>query len=244
MPYRKIFFEKGQPFHIVSRAVEERKIFEREEDCYRFIFQIYAANHGRPASKLWRKDVIKVAKSLLMGEEISSKFIIKEHPPLVYILDYSLVITHYHFYLIPNVENGVPIFIKKLNGGFAMYFNLKYERKGALFGSRYKSIAVENEFQANAVSRYVSIVNPLDVFQPGWREKGLKNLEEAFRFLENYQFSSFPDKIKKRRSKILASPEILRIYSLISNLDEREYLQFVKDFLNQKLFPLQPLFLE
>jgi len=243
MPYRKIFFEENQPFHIVSRAVEERKIFELEEDCYRCIFQIYAANVGKPAFKLWRKDVIQAAKSLLSGEEISSKFVIKEHPPLVHILDFSLVINHSHLYLVPNIENGVPIFMKKLNGGFAKYFNLKHGRKGALFGSRYKSIPVESEFQSDAVSRYVSIINPLDVYRVGWREEGLKDLERALGFLESYQFSSFPDKIGKRDSKIIAPKEILEKYCSTSNLTKEEYLKFVEDFLKQKLFPC-PLFLE
>ena len=146
MPYRKIFFEENQPFHIVSHAVEERKIFEREEDCYRFIFQIYAANYGTPASNLWKKDVINAAKGLLKGEEVSKNFVTGEHPPLVYILDFSFVVNHYHFYLVPNTENGVPVFMKKLNGGFAKYFNLKHGRKGTLFGSRYKIFQLRANF--------------------------------------------------------------------------------------------------
>jgi len=243
MPYRGVFFEKNQLFHIVSRAVEEREIFEKEEDCYRFVFQIYAANIGKPAFNLWKKDTIKVAKALLAGEEVSAKFVIKEHSPLVYILDWSLVVTHLHFYLVPNIENMVPLFIKKLNGGFAKYFNLKYGREGTLFGRRYKSIAVRDEFQSDAVSRYVSTINPLDVYQPGWRENGLKNLDEAFEFLLNYQFSSFPDKAGKRNSKITAPKEILERYCSTNHLSREEYVKFVRDFLKKKLFS-QDLFLE
>ncbi|PIS39203.1 MAG: hypothetical protein COT33_03170 [Candidatus Nealsonbacteria bacterium CG08_land_8_20_14_0_20_38_20] len=243
MPYRKIFFEENQPFHIVSHAVEERKIFEREEDCYRFIFQIYAANYGTPASNLWKKDVINAAKGLLKGEEVSKNFVTGEHPPLVYILDFSLVVNHYHFYLVPNTENGVPVFMKKLNGGFAKYFNLKHGRKGTLFGSRYKSIPIKSEFQLDAVSRYVSIINPLDVYQPNWREKGLNDLNGAFTFLEDYQFSSFPDKLGKRNSRIIATKEILHRYCSTSNLTKAEYLKFVREFLEQKMF-LQTSFLE
>jgi len=243
MPYRRIFFEKNQPFHIVSRAVEEKKIFEREEDCYRFLFQIYAANIGKPGLNLWKKDVIKVAKALLAGEEIPSGFVTKEHPPLVYILDFSLVVTHDHFYLVPNQENGVPLFMKKLNGGFAKYFNLKYGRKGALVGSRYKSIPVETEFQSDAVRRYVSIVNPLDVFRPNWRERGIEDWEKAYSFLESFQFSSFPENIGKRNSKIVAPQEIKEIYGL-KLTNEEEYTQFVKKFLQQHLSSAQLFFLE
>ncbi len=234
MPYRRIIFEENQPFHITSRAVEERNIFEREDDCYRFIFQILAVNLGKPAYNLHRRDIIKVAESLLHGEDVSQKFIIKEHPPLVSILDFSLVINHYHFYLISNVKNGILDFIKRLNISFAMYFNLKYGRKGSLFGSRYKSVSVETDFQANAVSRYVSIINPLDVHQGGWRENGLNDKEQAFECLRNYKFSSFPDKIGERSSKIIAPKETLEKYCPIQTLNKQDYLEFVRDFLKER----------
>jgi hypothetical protein len=245
MPYRRIFFEKHQPVHIVSRAVEKIKIFQREEDCYRFIFLLYTLNIGRRPSNLKGKDIIKASQALLNGEEIPFNFVIKEHPPWVYFLDFSLVVDHYHLCLLPNVENIIPLFMQKLNNGFAKYFNLKHEREGALFGRRYKSILIKTDSQFDAVSRYISVINPLDVYQPGWREKGLRNWEDAFRFLEGYQFSSFPERLGKRRSKILAPPEIIIKYSFSKYLqDKEECRQFVKDFLKQKLASHQPLFLE
>lgn len=244
MPYREISFKDIQPLHIIGRAVDERKIFEQEDDCWRFIFQIFAANVGKPALNLWRNDIVKSAKSLLAGYDISPNFIVVEHEPLVSILDFSLVMTHYHFYLVPNVKECLPIFMKKLNGGFAKYFNLKHKRKGVLFGSRYKSIPVDTEFQSDAVSRYVSIINPLDLYQPDWREAGLKNKTEALEFLKNYPFSSFPDKTGLRKSKILASEETLKTYCSGSNLNKKDYGRFIDEFLNQKLFANNPFFVE
>lgn len=234
MPYRNFVFEEEKPFHIISRTVEGRKIFTDEADCYRFIFQMYAANLGKPNFNLRRLNVIKTAQLLLSGQEISEEFIIKEHPPLVHILDFALNINHYHFYLLPTSQESVPLFIKKLNGGFAKYFNLKHNRRGTLFEGRYKSIPIETEFQSDAVGRYVSIVNPLDVYQYGWRENGLADPEMAFKFLETYQFSSFPDKIGKRKSKILAEEEFLNKYSLNEN-SYKDYRNFVKDFLEKKI---------
>ncbi len=234
MPYRCTIFLQDQPFHIISRAVDEKRIFEKEADCLRFIFQIYAANIGKPAFNLHRQDVTKAAQSLLDGEKISSKLIIEEHPPLVHIFDFSLVMNHFHFYLVPNIEKGVPPFIKKLNGGFAKFFNLKYERKGSLFGSRYQAIPVTTEFQSEAVSRYVSVINPLDIYQPGWREEGLKNWKKALEFLKNYQFSSFPDKIGKRKSKIIAPSEVLEKYGLRDNISQETLTSFIEDFLKSR----------
>ncbi|MEK9135240.1 MAG: hypothetical protein AAB451_02995 [Patescibacteria group bacterium] len=241
MPYRKINFEKNQPVHIISRALTE--IFKQKEDCYRFIFQFYIANLGKKGFNVKTKDAIKAGQALLYGEKIPTNFIIQEHPPLVSLLDFSLVINHDHFYLVPNIDNAIPVFIQKLNNGYAQYFNLTHKRRDALFGSRYKGIAVKTEFQSHAVSRYVSVINPLDIFQPGWRENGLKNPKEAFNFLENYEFSSFPDKLGKRNSLILASKEILEQYAPFWGNDN-EYKTFVKEFLKEKLTSSQSIFLE
>src|SRR3989338_8747247 len=193
MPARNVVFEKDQPFHIIARTVEGRKIFINEADCYRFIFQINGEKEGKPNKNLKRLNVKKAAKAILRGEDVSDAFIIKEHPPLVHILDFALNVNHYHFYMVSASDNAVPIFMQKLNMGFAKFFNLKYGRKGALFGSRYTSVPIETDLQSDTVGRYVSIINSLDIYQPGWRENGLSNEKEALTFLENYQFSSFPE---------------------------------------------------
>src|SRR3989344_1158813 len=233
MPYRNIVFQKDQPFHIIARAVDERKIFVEDADCYRFIFQMQAANIGKPAINLRRANVVNFAKALLCGDETTDNLITKEHDPLVHILDFCLNVTHYHFYLLPTSENSMSLFMKKLNGGFAKYFNLKYNRKGTLFGSRYKSIPIETDFQLDAIGRYISIINPLDIYQYGWRENGLTDKEKALEFLKNYQFSSFPDKIGQRKSKILATEELLQKYSLNEN-SYKDYGDFIKDFLEER----------
>jgi hypothetical protein len=242
---REIFLNRNQPYHILNRAVERREIFAKEGDCLRFIFQMYAANVGKPASNLHRKDVIKAAYSLLAGEEISSKFIIKEHPPLVNFLSFVLVINHYHFNLFPNIENGIPIYMQRLNIGFAKYFNLKHNRKGTLFESRYKIVPIQTNFQLDAVLRYINIINPLDVYQPGWRKEGLKNGKEALKFLNEYQYSSFPDLFGKRKSKILTSRElIVKFFGKEAIINQEEYLKFAKDFLEQRIVFPHPLYLE
>ena len=46
-----MLYLKGQPFHIISRAVDEKKIFDNDADCYRFIFQMYAANETLNAAR-------------------------------------------------------------------------------------------------------------------------------------------------------------------------------------------------
>ncbi len=243
MTQKREFFEKGQPFHIISHAIDNKNIFKDASDCHRFIFQMYAANFGSPSSNLVRQDIIKASQALLSGEKISSKLITREHAPLVYFLDFSLVVNHYHFHLISADDNTIPLYMQKLNGGFGKYFNTKYKRRGPIFEGRYKSVSIETDFQSNAVSRYVSIINTLDICQPGWRENGLKNSKKSFDFLYDYPFSSFPDKIGKRDSKILAPKETLDKYFPWTE-NKNDYTEFVKNFLNEKLNNLNQFFLE
>ncbi len=237
-------FEKNQPVHITSRALVD--IFRGKEDCYRFIFQFFIANLGRRRTNVYAKDAVKAGEALLRGENITSKILIEEHPPLVELIDFSLIVNHYHFYLLPKIENAIPILMKRLNDGFAKFFNITHNRKDAVFGSRYKGVVISSDHQSYAVSRYISVINPLDVFQPGWRENGLKNWEKAREFLENYEFSSFLDRIGKRNTKILAPAEILEQYSFgISSKGKEEYGEFVEEFLRERQrSDFLPLFLE
>lgn len=227
-------FEKDKPVHITSRALID--IFKEKDDCYRFVFQFFAANLGKRGTNVFAKDAVKAGEALLRGEDIPQKFVVKEHPPFVRLIDFSLVANHYHFYLLPNnSENAIPVLMGRLNNGFAKFFNIAHNRKDAVFGSRYRDVAIKDDRQSYAVTRYVSIINPLDVFQPGWREAGLEDWQKAKEFLENYEFSSFLDRIGKRNTKILAPAEILEQYSFgVSSVGREEYREFVEEFLKER----------
>lgn len=221
--------KENLPYHVFCRAIEGRPIFRSQEDAYRFLFQMYATNHGSPAFNLHRRDIQKAVKALLAGEEMPRTFYVEKHKPLVHFLSFTEVVNHYHLLLLPNFENGIPLYMQKLNTAFAKYFNLKYSRKGALFEGHYKMIAIETESQLDAIIRYINVKNPLDVYQPGWREEGLKNKEEGWNFLFTYPFSSFPDIFGERNSKFLA-PESIRSQFLDreSMYGKKSYEEFLK----------------
>ncbi len=56
---------------------------------------------------------------------------------------YCLMTNHVHLLLQEKQMGEVSIIMKKVLTKYAMYFNHKYERSGALIGSRYKSKAIE-----------------------------------------------------------------------------------------------------
>jgi putative transposase len=87
--------------------------------------------------------------------------------------------------------------MKRLNMGYARYFNEKYKRSGALFEGRYKSISLKNEAHFIHLPYYIHL-NSLDLKFPEWRDRELKNYQEAMKFLESYRWSSFPDYIGEK----------------------------------------------
>ena len=84
---------------------------------------------------------------------------------------------HYHLLLTPAVENGIALFMKKINGGYVKYFNEKYERKGTLFEGKYKRIIIKNEAHFIHLPYYIHL-NPLDLAAPEWRERKIKNYKK------------------------------------------------------------------
>ncbi|MFC1623612.1 transposase, partial [Patescibacteria group bacterium] len=66
---------------------------------------------------------------------------------------------HYHFILMPLVENGVQKFMHKLGTGYTCHFNEKYKRSGSLFQGRYKAIHIESNEYLLHLGVYVNLNN-------------------------------------------------------------------------------------
>ena len=210
MPKRKeSLTEKIRPYHIVAKATDERGIFESEGDSSRFIFQMYAANIGRPALNLYRQDITKAAQALLAGEQLSKAFVVHEHAPLVDMFSFALAKDHYHLGLVPSQKGGIPKFMQKLNLGYAKYYNMKYKRQGPLFEGRFAGVPIVSPAQLNVILRYINIKKVLDMHEAGWpfdsvQDEQKPETKTPLDFLDFYPYSSFPDLFKNRSSKLVS----------------------------------------
>lgn len=202
---RDLVLEKEKPYHIVARSVEGRTIFPTEEERARFIVQMYAANIGRPAPHITKKNTQDASTAILQGTEIPSGVIERQHDPLVTFFSFALVGNHYHFGLIGSFDNAISKYLQKLNIAFSKFFNLKYKRTGSLFATRFKAIAVMEPYQISVLVRYINIKNVLDVYKPKWQERGIGNFAGAEAFLKRYHYSSFPDLFLGRSSLFIPS---------------------------------------
>lgn len=170
-------------YHTYNRGVEKRKIFLDSADYLRGVHDLYEFNDHRT--------VINVNQRF---NGFTKPILGRPRDHLVNLGVWAFMPNHYHLFSSPIKDNGLTLFHKKIGIGLANFFNEKYERSGALFQGRYKKVLVDDDTQALQLICYIH-ANPLDLWKPNWKEKGLIDTEIrlALEFLENYRWSSHLD---------------------------------------------------
>jgi len=177
-------------YHVILRAVGDAEIFSDENDYYRGIFSIYEFNNSKSIEIRERRAERKKEKSSGCPTSGDSR------EKLVEVLVFCFMPNHIHLLLKQVKDNGITNFMKKVGGGYANYFNKKYQRKGHLF-NKFKSIHVADDDQLKTAFAYIH-TNPLSFIEPGFKEKGIRDIDKAVKFLEEeYRWSSFFDFIDK-----------------------------------------------
>ena len=205
-------------YHVLNRGVDKRKIFLDEEDYLRFVHDLFEFNDIESVNNLtyFFRNKFKNNGVVAPPRDISHSKIRpyvsqedkKPRKLLVEILAFCLMPNHYHLMIKPKYDDGLFKFMKKLNMGYAKYFNEKYTRSGALFEGRYKSAIVRDDSYFIHLPYYIHL-NPLDLEFPEWRIGKIENYESAIKFLENYRWSSFPDYIGKKNFPSVTQREFL-----------------------------------
>lgn len=194
MPRAPRQFKVGKIYHILNRGVDTRKIFLNNQDYSRFLLSLEFFN-AEKSIDIWNlihpqskggSDPPLLAE---MAKRINEKRE-EDSEPIVEIMAFALMPNHYHLVLKEITPDGISSFMKKI-GGYSTYFNKQNNRSGSLFESRYKCIEIKNDAQLLVVFNYVH-TNPVELVEPQWKEKKIKNFNQAKNFLENYQWSSYP----------------------------------------------------
>ena len=136
----------GERYHIFNRGVEKRDVFMDTHDYQRFIEGLREFNTVQPIGNL--RDTMQYKKALQELNTCSK--------PLVKIIAYCLNSNHYHLILEEIIEGGISEFMKRVSGGYTLYFNKKYERSGALFQGRYKKVLINSNEYLLYLSAYVN----------------------------------------------------------------------------------------
>lgn len=170
----------GEIYHILNRGVESRVIFNNKRDYQRFLITLLECNStDLDTRNRYRKVDNKIENIPGPSED-----------RLVDILCLCLIPTHFHLAVKQLVDGGIAKLMQRVGNSYAKYFNIKNDRKGTLFMSKYKSVHVSTDTQIRHLIVYVH-ANPLDLIMPEWRKGEMKDFEKAKKYLEAYEWSSY-----------------------------------------------------
>lgn len=213
MPTKRPQFVNEEVYHIVLRGIAGQKTFFENRDYLRYLLSAYRFNDKnividafRSKNSLSRdlsregvpgKGFLAIFKNL--GED--------SRDLLVEILTFCLMPNHIHLLVRQFVDNGISLFFNKM-GGYPSYFNKKYERFGSLFQTPFRAIHIKTNDQLLIVVTYIHM-NPTDLIEPGWKEKGIYDPQKVFEFLENYPWSSYGHYLGKKDFSGLINSDFL-----------------------------------
>lgn len=191
MSIRKIKFVSGEYYHLYNRGNSKQKIFLDQEDYMHFVGLLYACNH---------KGNLKIG-NLKKGQTL---FDLEHDGFMVSIGAYCLMPNHFHILITQVGDENISNFMQKISTAYSMYFNKKYKRSGSLFEGKFKAQHLDTDRYLKYIFSYIHL-NPVKLIQGDWKEVGLKNKREVFKYLNTYTFSSYLDFLKGGRiqSKIL-----------------------------------------
>lgn len=145
----------GAFWHVFNEGVNKSEIFYDPLDSWRFLkalesfnttarvkfFELFSDEHGHASRTPQEKTERKRTRE----------------KQLVQVVAFSLNPDHYHLLLKELVPGGIPLFMKKVAGGYTTYFNKHHERTGPLFSGRYKSVAITSDAQLQYLSAFINL---------------------------------------------------------------------------------------
>ena len=224
---RKVEFANGHLYPIYNRGVEKRDIFLDESDYQRFLTGLTEFNTPSPVN-------IALIKHSKIGTLIkkSPDFLVKIHA-------FCLMPNHYHLLLEQVRDNGISDFMQKLGIGYVMYRNVKYGRVGPLFQGRFKAKLIEEEIYLTHLLRYIHL-NPVELIEPKWKEKGINDWKKVLKFLDSYKWSSKHDYNGKQTYPNIVSTEFL--LELLGG--PKGHREFINEWLLKDLAEISSLLIE
>lgn len=197
MSYKNPILVSGETYHIYNRSLQQTPIFKNAHDCSRFIDIV----------KYYLQETPPVKFSQYKNNR--DKFKLDFNKPIVKIISFVLMPTHFHFELRQEKDHGILKFIQKTCNSFSHFYNLKHRNKGPLFESTFRAVRIESNEQLLHLSRYIHL-NPVTSFL-------VKNPED-------YEFSSYGDFLGNKKFSFLDPSLVLKQFKNFS-----KYQQFVND---------------
>jgi REP element-mobilizing transposase RayT len=211
----RLIFQNDHYYHIINRGVDKRDVFLCEKDYVRFLWSLREFNDVEPMGSFYEKYRLGVQGGVGHPIGCPTPGVIPrafQEKRLVEIVCYALLDNHFHMILKQNTENAIPLFMKKISGGYTNYFNKKYKRSGSLFQGRYKALEIDDTDLLLEKSLYVN---------------GNAEIHGVGR-CEQWQWSSCLDYLGKRNGTLANKHEILQ------DINQFEYQKLLDEYIREK----------
>lgn len=192
MPSRNIVkeFVPESYYHIYMRGIEKRAIFLDEKDYAVFLGQL---------------------KKYLSGDSFNTdnRHEFKVFKNEIKLLAYCLMPNHVHLFVYQTPKTAITDLMRRINTGYVMYFNNRYNRVGGLFQGSYKASRIDEDAYLDHISRYIHL-NPKDHV--------------------NWPYSSYQNYLGNKTSAWLNTSVILGLF----DNDWQKYKEFIDDYRDNK----------
>lgn len=201
---REDYLANGHYYHVYSRSIAKYIVFNDVHEISRMLELIDLCRFKEFNYKLSR------FKKLKLSTQIEIASIIRETgTPLVEILAYCIMPTHFHLLLKQTADDGITKYMSKVLDSYSKFFNKSHARTGPLWSSRFKNVMVRSDEQLLHLTRYIHL-NPTSA--------GLVDKPE------DWDYSSYKEYILRDESKnpICQKDEVF-------DVSPKKYEQFVND---------------
>lgn len=202
-------------YHVFNKSISNFGIFSKSKNSLKFIDSLYYYNN------------LKIVLSLsvyLRKNSLCSNLLIPRDNLIAKIISYCIMPDHYHLLVKIIHADKFSKYINNVESSFTRYFNIKTNRKGPLWQSRFKSVIIESNEHLLHVSRYIHL-NPTTnylVDKP-----------------ENWNLSSYKDLISDEKYL----NENINVMSINSCLDYKKFVENNLDY-QRKLKHIKKLMID
>src|SRR3989344_7678909 len=174
-------------YHVLNRGVDKRTIFLDNTDRARFVHDLYEFNDKKAAGNAYRLFSPAIPMMDLRSPSLG-RMPAQPRKRIVDIHAWCIMRNHYHLLLSERVEGGITQFLRKLNIGYAKYFNERYGRSGTLFQGRTKRVHIASDPHFLYILHYIHL-NPLDFSDTtrDWRVQKITSTKKALAHLDEYR---------------------------------------------------------
>ena len=202
-------FANGNFYHVYNRGVEKRKICMDDKDRFRFVHDLFELNDHNAVMNALFYSQRNAAIDSIHGERQGKHTVTPKRECVVDIVAWALMPNHYHFLLRQRMEGGVSLFMKKLGGGYTLYFNQRHHRSGVLFQGTFKAKGITGDSYLRHLVSYIH-ANPKDLMLEQAKGRNGMSATTRERALRRYRWSSYRDYAGEKNFPSVLNGALLR----------------------------------